>query len=264
MSGVSQDGRGGLFNSGLTFSTAAGLAIVPGVTRVTALGHNPSIGSGAAADIWAAGGEYPFLAAASILEVVSSSVADTAAGTGARTVLVSGLDASYNAISETVTLNGTTPVATVNSYLRVNLFTTTSAGSGEKNVGTITLRVVSAGVSQSIIQAGIGFGTTGVYTVAAGFTLFITSQVYTVLNPPGATAFSAVFGIQQRSNTGNKRIPLRFQITSTIPYRHDSPEGIVIAQRTDLTLRVVTTGQAGTDVTGALIGFLIDNTKIVV
>lgn len=263
MSGVSQGGRSGIFDSNLNFSVAAGLAIIPGVTRITALGHNPDIGAGAAEDVWEGGGDYPFLAAASILEVLSASASDTAAGTGVRTVLVSGLDASYNPISETVTLNGVTPVSTINSYLRVNIFTSTSAGSGEKNAGDITLRVVGGGTTQSIMRAGYGFGRSAVYTVPNGFTLFITSQVYSLLNPGGANVNWAVAGLVQRSSTGNRRIPLEFQITSTQPYRHDSPEGIVIAQKTDLVLRITTTGQAATNCAAAFIGFLFDNTKLV-
>lgn len=262
MAGVSFGGRDGLFRSNPNFYMAAGLGLVPGCSRVTALGHNPNIGAGAAADVWEGGGNFPFLAAASQLEVLSTSAADAAAGTGARTVLVSGLDATYNTISETVTLNGVTPVTTINSYLRVNVFTTTTAGSGEINAGDITLRVVGAGSTQCIARAGYGFGRSAVYTVPVGFTLFVKSMVFTVFAPNGASVNVATFGIFQRSNAGNRRIPLEFQVSSTTPYRHEADVGVVLTQRTDFVLRVTTTGQASTNVTAAMEGVLIDNAQL--
>lgn len=243
----------------MNYPTAVGLGLIPTQTRVTALGHNPSIGSGAAADVWEGGGDYPFLAAASILEVVSASANDATAGTGARTVLVSGLDANYAPISETVLLNGVTPVVTLKSYLRVNVFTTVTSGSGHSNAGDITLRVTGGGTTQSIIRAGIGFGNNAVYTVPAGNTLFILSEVFTVFAPNGGTVNVATFGGRIISASGNSRIPLQFQVTSTVPYRHDAALGIVLAEKTDFTLRVTTTGQAATNVTAAMEAILVSN-----
>ena len=226
------------------------LGAVPGYTRVALLGHNPDIPAATAEDVWEGGGNYPLLAAASQLEVVSTSASDAAAGTGARTVLIQGLDANWLPISETVTLNGTTPVTTVNSYLRVNLMTTTSAGSGGQNAGDLTLRVAGGGTTQSIARAGYGFGRQAVYTVADNTSLFCGSFNFTVLTPNN-TIFSAVFGIQQVSGTGNRRIPIEFQVTSNVPYLHLTQFGLSFAARTTVILRVTTTGQNNTNVTAA-------------
>ncbi len=46
--------------------------------------------------IWAEGGLYSYLSAATVLKVSSSSTNDTSAGTGARTVELFGLDANYD------------------------------------------------------------------------------------------------------------------------------------------------------------------------
>ena len=40
-------------------------------------------------------------------------------GTGARTVLIEGLDENYDIQSETVTMDGTTNVVTTNTYIRL-------------------------------------------------------------------------------------------------------------------------------------------------
>lgn len=246
----------------MDYPTAVGLGLIPNQTRVAALGHNPDIPVGGAEDVWEGGGNYPFLAAAAQLEVVSTSASDTALGTGARTVLVSGLDANYEVISEVVTLNGLTPVLTTREYLRINVFTTTSSGSGEVNAGDITLRVAGGGAIQSIARAGYGFGRSAVFTVPAGFTLFIKSFLFTVIPPSGATINIATFGILQRSNTGNRRIALEIPVTSESPYRHDTQLGVTLSQRTDVVLRVTLAGQNGTNVTSAFEGILVSNAAL--
>lgn len=247
----------------MNFLTMAGLGMIPGCVRVTALGHNPNIAvAGTAADVWEGGGDYPFLAAASQLEVLSASANDTAAGTGCRTVLVSGLDANYNPISETLTMNGVTPVPTVRSYLRVNVFTSVTSGSGHTNAGDITLRVVSGGTTQHIMRAGIGFANSAVFSVQAGNTLFILSEVFSVLAPDPKTNAGAFMGAQLISSTGNKRIPLVFEIISTQVYRHDAVLGIVLGEKSDVTLRCTNAQQINTNCSAAFEGLLVDNTYI--
>lgn len=68
------------------FKRAIGFGQVPGYRRITALGNNPDVDTGIHEDIWTGGGLYPWMTAATSLEIVSDSANDTAAGTGARTV----------------------------------------------------------------------------------------------------------------------------------------------------------------------------------
>lgn len=78
------------------FLQAVAYGQVPGYRRVTALGNNPDVDSGTVPeDIWAGGGAYPWMTGATALEIVSSSANDAAAGTGARTVTINGLDINY-------------------------------------------------------------------------------------------------------------------------------------------------------------------------
>lgn len=243
---------------------AIAIGSVPGYTRVASLGHNPSIATaGTPADVWEGGGTYPFPVSAQSLEVVSSSANDTAAGTGARTVTIICLDASYvQMAAQVVTLNGTTPVAVPNACLRVNLFTTTTSGSGQSNAGDLTLRVAGGGTTLGLIRAGYGFSRQCVYTVPAGNTLFISSAVMTILSASGATVNNAVFGFWQRSSVGNARIPIEFQVTSSSPYLHSAPYGLVLTEKTDFALRVTSVAQNGTNVTGGFEGVLVSNTTV--
>lgn len=119
------------------------------------------------------------LTSAVTLEAVSSNAADAAAGTGARTIRVEGLDSNYREQAETVTLNGTSAVALANSYLRINAVRVSSVGSGGSNVGTITIRLTGAGTNIVQIAAGYNQLHHGVYTVPAGKTGLIVASRHT-------------------------------------------------------------------------------------
>lgn len=78
--------------------------------------------------------------------IKSASASDTAAGTGARQVLLTYLTAAFVLKTETITLNGTTAVATVNTDIAyVESMVVTSVGSNGGNVGAITLFTNNAG-----------------------------------------------------------------------------------------------------------------------
>lgn len=125
---------------------------VEGWSAVEKFGQNTDLGT-TVEDVWSTGGAYTYLTSASQLEVVSASANDTAAGSGARSVYIDGLDADFKSISEIVATNGTTAVPTVNSYLRVNRMYVVSSGTyGQGSAGNITLRVVSGGATQCTLE----------------------------------------------------------------------------------------------------------------
>jgi hypothetical protein len=97
--------------------------------------------------------------AAATLSVVSSNANDIAAGTGANSVIIYGVNADWETQIEIVTLNGTTPVITANTWLGVNRMAIYLAGTGEANAGIITATSTGAGTP---LQAHmpIGDGTT--------------------------------------------------------------------------------------------------------
>ncbi len=126
-----------------------------GVAHITLRGQTPSAGT-TANPIWGVGGatSYVQLTTGTALEVVSSSGNDTAAGTGARTVKINGLDGSFLPFSETKTLAGATPVALTNtSVIAINSVTVMTAGSGNTNAGNIDVRAVSGGAIKSRIAS---------------------------------------------------------------------------------------------------------------
>lgn len=140
-------------------------------------GFNSDI-NGTEETIWSRGGLYVYPTVAEVNTVSSTSANDTAEGTGARTVSVFGLDANYNEISETISLNGQTPVNTVNSYLRINRMFVATAGSGGTAAGTIAAGTgtVTAGVP-AVCYAEISNldnqTLMAVWTVPAGYSAYI-------------------------------------------------------------------------------------------
>jgi hypothetical protein len=123
-------------------------------------------------------GDLSYPASALQMTVSSSSASDTSAGTGARTVLITGLDANYAVISETVTMNGQTAVTTTNSFLRINAMLVTTAGTGLANAGIIYIGsgTVTSGVPATIynlISSGYNNATSSQYTVPVGYTGYL-------------------------------------------------------------------------------------------
>lgn len=160
---------------------------MPGVGHINIIGYNPSV-STTASTLWSGGAtSYAQLTSGAAMEVVSGSANDTAAGTGARTVLVEGLDSNYVPFSETVTLNGVTPVPLTNtSAIAINRTIVVTAGSGLVNAGNIDVRVISGGAIKSRIQAlaeSRGRSADFVFTVPASqYGLLKKIQVYARTN----------------------------------------------------------------------------------
>lgn len=131
-------------------------------------------------DVWEGGGNLAYPASAELLEVVSTSADDNAAGTGARTVQVIGLDANYLEVEETVLLNGLTTVVTAQLYLRVNGFRVVTAGSGGAVAGELTLQASPGGAVRSVISSpSYNTALSSHFTVPAAKTGYIIAAKYT-------------------------------------------------------------------------------------
>lgn len=149
---------------------------------ITVFGYNSDVDT-SLETVWPHGGILPYPSNALQLSVSSDNANDTAAGTGARTVYLEGLDANHNTISEIVTLNGQTAVTTTKSYLHINNCYVLTAGSGNSAAGTIYFGtgVVTAGVPATVydvIQFDYNSRVTGSYTVPAGYTAYVSQGLF--------------------------------------------------------------------------------------
>lgn len=164
---------------GMDFHSAVGLGLVDGVRRVAALGTNADVDQGTLPeDVWSVGGVYPWMTVATSLEVLSTSASDAAAGVGARTITIFGLDINYVEINQTITLNGITPVAIPTAIFRINLILIMSAGSSKVNVGDINIRDAGGGTIRGQIPIGYGISKQAIYTVPAEHTLSLNAILF--------------------------------------------------------------------------------------
>ena len=211
-------------------------------------GYNADVGD-TKETIWEQGGLYVYPASTTVMTISSSSTDDTAAGTGARTVEIFGLDADYNEINEVVTLNGQTAVNTTKSYLRINRGIVRSAGSGGANAGTLYAGTgtVTSGVPANIYLTinGVGDNQTlmGLWTVPAGYTAFLTkmalstgtsTQTPAILNASlVARPYGEVFQIKERFTLTDGAheqfytFPLKFTEKTDLEMRAFSSSGSV-------------------------------------
>jgi hypothetical protein len=208
---------------------------VVGASNVNKFGANSNVGT-TEETIWTNGGNITWPAAAFTAYIVSSDAADTSAGTGARTVTVSGLDADYKDKTVSVTLNGTSAVAISGTWLRINRAFVTSSGTGGAAAGTITIQDVGA----TVVYANLGLGNQtqmAVYTVPAGHTLYVDQITFTAAVSTGSN--SAVVKLDTRdfgSNTFRTRYIADLQSGELI---NSLQYPLALPEKTDIEARAV-------------------------
>lgn len=126
--------------------------------------------------LWDIAGNFTFPTGGETWELNTDSAADTILGTGARKVLVSGLDTLWNPQIEIVEMNGGTVAVPQSDWLRVDDPIVIDSGSGQTNAGTITLRVASAGAVRATILPGNGLSHNGFKSVPLGKRMFVTQS----------------------------------------------------------------------------------------
>ena len=222
---------------------------IAGHQTVSIFGYQPSVGT-TSIPVWENAAAYVYPTSASTMTLVSTSASDNTAAS----ILISGLDANFNPISETLFLNGTTGVTTVNSYLRVNSLVMASAGTSQvTNVGTITLKQSSNTVAQ--INAGIGKSQSTVYTVPNGYTFYLDwAEVNTSNSYTGSTIVT--YKVQALNNTTGVQVTALQQPFVSLYSANRIADPFAYAQKTDIQWQLVaSTGTiaAGVIVTGKLI-----------
>lgn len=161
---------------------------IANTTAIFRSAHTESVTS-TVSTLWPNGTLYSFPASASTMTVYSTSTLDTT-----QSVLVEGLNALYESISEVVALNGQTGTATTNSYLRINtMLVITDSPVGNISIGT---GGATAGVpvnTYGYIAATTSTTAAAVYTVPAGYTLYIVAGSLGAGDASGGQTLTADF-----------------------------------------------------------------------
>jgi hypothetical protein len=212
---------------------------IPYHTAVSVFGYQSSVGTGTPVTVWENATEYVFPSSAAYLTIVSTSASDTSA----LSVLINGLDANFNLLSETIALNGTTAVTSVNSYFRVNSVICTNGN----NVGTITFKQSTNIVAQ--INATVGKSQNAWYTVPTGYTLYI-RRVDVFSNEAGGGSNYSSFRVQVNNRaTGASFILLQASFSPTYTVDRVVPFGYT--QQNDVRWQVST--GTGTSAIGVIV-----------
>jgi hypothetical protein len=197
--------------------------------------------------------QYAFPASAVTMTLASTSASDNTRAT----VLINGLDSSWNLLSETVTLNGTSNVTTTNQFLRINNMIMTSTGTGQTtNVGVITAK--NGGVTYAEINVGIGRTQAAIYSVPNGYTVYLTS-----INAFSGDASSSNFinyRVKSTNNTQTNPVTLTvLQTTWDSRYQVIRDNPFPYTQKTDVQWQF--SANSGTQSVGLILqAVLISNT----
>lgn len=140
------------------------------------LGYATSIGS-SVIDVSSLGGTYVFPTAGGIqMRVVSDNDADATGKTGVISVHINYLDVNYIENTETITLNGKTPVNTIaTNILRINHFHTRTTGTAGVAVGNILLSSLDGKTNYAKIAATYNNSLQAIFTIPAGYNGYITA-----------------------------------------------------------------------------------------
>jgi hypothetical protein len=223
---------------------------IMGHQTLSLFGYQAAVGN-TSIPVWENAAAYTYPTSATTMTVVSTSASDNTSAT----ILISGLDANFAPISETIALNGTSGVTTVNSYLRINNLLMTSPGTSQTtNVGTITVKQSSNTLAQ--INIGVGKSQSTIYTVPAGYTFYLnlaevnTSNSYTSSN-------IVTYKVQAINNTTGVKLNVLQQPFVSIYTASRASDPFAYTEKTDIQWQLVTstatTIAAGVIITGKLI-----------
>ena len=166
---------------------------------------------------WENNSAYAFPTVASTMVVTSSSASDTAV-----TILIDGLDANYDSITESVNVNGTNAVTTTKVFFRIHSVVTT-AGTA---VGTMYVKN-AGGTTYAQVAIGAGRTNMSVYTVPAGYTAYWTqfdSFSSTSVTSGVFATFRALLTTPAGVNNVTLSIPFLNDFSVTRPYPIGYPE----------------------------------------
>jgi hypothetical protein len=230
-------------NEDFTLQVARGL--VPGHEVLNVFGYSTSVTNAAFIPAWENTAAYVFPTVASTMVVSSSSASDTAV-----TVLIDGLNASYSRITESVTLNGTTDVATTQAFFRINSVITTAGNA----VGTIYVKN-AGGTTYAQIAIGSGKTNMSVYTVPAGYTAYLT-QFDAFSSTSVTSGVYATFRALRTSSTGVNNVVL--QVPFLNDYSITRPYPLIVPEKTDNQWQCKSSG-AGLGIGIVVLGVLVKN-----
>lgn len=189
---------------------------IPYTSVINKFGFAPDCDNNTPTDIWSGSNStdalYTWVAptAARVHAIASDSLSDSAAGgvnaegVGAHTIRLYGLpDWDTKEISEDVTLDGTTAVNTVNSYVIIHRMQVieTSTSATTPNVGQITAVAATDGTTTAIIEPDYGQTMMAIYGIPSTQSLYMKNYHLAILK--GAASVGAEMLLKYANDPAN-------------------------------------------------------------
>jgi hypothetical protein len=200
--------------------------LVAGHKRVFKFGFNSDIDD-SIEDIWDVGGVYAYQSSA----VTMTATSDAGATDNDVEVTIQGLDASYNELSETVTLTGAGTATTTGTFLRT--FRAFVSGSQEP---TDNINVTNSGTTYARITSGENQTLMALWTVPAGYTAYLFQTDITAFTEQNNKF--ATIQIQTRELNGVFRTRDKFAIVEN-SHKQEYVAPIPIPEKTDIRVRAI-------------------------
>jgi len=235
--------------------------LIDGHKTLFKFGNNPD-SNGTLETVWSHSTLYVYPTAATVMKVSSTSANDNIAGTGARTVLIAGLDADYNEVSEIVILTGQTPVLTTTVFLRVFRAYVVTAGVSNTAAGTIYIGdgVVTAGVPASVyaeIPLGENQTLMAMWTVPAGYTFYMYRGSFSAASNNAAQYVLGKFMVRPLGGVFRNAADVTAN-SNVIQYDFEIP--LAIPEKADIEARVIALSGTNFYITASFEGVYILNT----
>ena len=218
-------------SNNINFGIAVKRGSIPNFSAIQKFGRNPAVSS-TEETIANQGGNYSYISTAGTATVTSSNTGADNNGT----VLIEGLDANYNQVSETATIGGS---ATTQTFIRLNRATLITANTGTANVGNVSITIDST--TAGYIPATYSQTLQAVFTVPAKHQAYLIQidggtdekekPIHMVIKTRDTQTTDAAFQTKTYLVFENTRTEHKFLMPEVISEKHDielravSPDG---------------------------------------
>jgi len=154
---------------------------------VAEFGTNLDIDTGLEETVWSGGGPYVPPTQPRIHGLSSDNVLDSLVGTGARLVLIQGLDEKGVQFAEVITMDGISIVSPTTKIIHIKSMTVISSGANVFNEGNISAIADVDNTLSSLIPIGKNVSSAAIFQVPADH-IFCLSNLTTVVNKGAGTS----------------------------------------------------------------------------
>jgi hypothetical protein len=235
------------------------MGVYDGIYHINKFGENTAVATDTTEDIWDGSSLYTFPATAVMTHV--SQTTNQAALTG-ETVEVQGLDANWNLVTQTVTLNAsdtTTAVALATPLIRAFRMRLLSNTIQDQ---PIRLHNADETVDYAVMSSNHNQTAMAIYTIPDGYTGYLTN--YYVHHHPATNQNPTSLDIHMWGRDNKNGYERQLKHTVGIPsdgsFQHHFDPYVIFTERSDIYLSATTVGKAA-HVSGGFDLYVVPNDK---